>query len=164
MNKVTLRLTIPDDTKMVSQLMREHWGGEPLVIRSKNYYPSKLEGIIAYSGNEKLGFLFFDIQGKSCEIVVFEVFNKFHGLGTKILDKLKTVAKDKGCNRIYLMTTNDNLDALRFYQRRGFHISDIHLDSMKASRKMKPGIPLIGDHGIPIRDEIDLEIDLRKSI
>ena len=136
MNAFTMRLTTPDDAEMVSGLMEKHWGGEPLVIRAQNYYPSKLEGILALSGDKIIGFLFFAVQGKSCEIVVFEVFNKFQGIGTKVLEKLKIIAKVKGCNRIYLMTNNDNLDALRFYQRRDFHICAIHIDSVKVARKM----------------------------
>lgn len=160
MNNITIRLTTPDDTQLVSQLMTQHWGGEPLVIRAKKYYPSKLDGIIVEENNEIIGFLFFECQKTSCEIVVFEVFEKFHGIGTKVLDKLKFIAKEKGCHRIYLMTNNDNLDALRFYQRRGFCICGIHLDSVKASRKIKPGIPMVGEYGIPLRDEIDLELIL----
>ncbi len=158
MNEISIRLTTPDDTSQIKELMNKYWGGEPLVIRAKNYYPSKLEGIFAFSQEEIIGFLFFDVQGESCEIIVFEVFKKFRGTGTKMLEKIKDIANDKGCNRIFLMTSNDNLDALRFYQRRGFHICTIHFDSVKESRKLKPGIPMIGDHGIPMRDEIDLEL------
>jgi len=160
MNDITIRLTTPNDANQIKELMNKHWGGEPLVIRAENYYPSKLEGILATSENEIIGFLFFDIQDGSCEIVVFEVFNKFQGIGTKILAQLINIANDKDWKRIFLMTGNDNLDALRFYQRRGFHICDIHIDSVKESRKMKPGIPVTGEHGIPLRDEIDLEMKL----
>jgi hypothetical protein len=68
------------------------------------------------------------------------------------------IAKHKKCSRIYLMTTNDNLDALRFYQKRNFHICGVHIDSVKISRKIKPTIGMIGDFDIPVRDEIDLEL------
>jgi N-acetylglutamate synthase-like GNAT family acetyltransferase len=158
MNEIKIRLTTPSDKDRISELMEKYWGGEPLVIRAKNYYPSRLDGILALRGEEIIGFLFFDIQDSACEIIVFEVFDKTKGLGTTILEKLKDLAKHKGCKRIFLMTTNDNLDALRFYQRRGFHICAVHIDSVKESRKMKPGIPMNGEYGIPIRDEIDLEL------
>lgn len=88
---------------------------------------------------------------------MFEIFEKFKGLGTKLLDELKILAKHKGCHKLFLMTTNDNLDALRFYQRRGFHICGIHLNSVTNSRKIKPTIAMVGDYGIPVKDEIDLE-------
>ncbi|WP_157452884.1 hypothetical protein [Brevibacillus sp. SKDU10] len=55
-----------------------------------------------------------------------------------------------------MMTTNDNLEALRFYQRRGFVITGIRINAVEIARQMKPTIP-VGDFGIPIRDEIDLE-------
>jgi len=162
MNDICIRLTTPDDTNQIKELMDKYWGGEPLVVRAKKYYPSKLEGILAVKKDEIIGFLFFDAQSESCEIIVFEVLKKFQGIGTKMLEKLKDISNDKGCKRIFLMTNNDNLDALRFYQRRGFHICAIHVDSVKESRKLKPGIPMIGEHGIPLRDEIDLELLLNE--
>lgn len=137
--------------------MTKNWGGLPLVVRSKKYYPSQLDGIIAENENGIAGFLFYEICEKDCEIIVFEVFDKFKGTGTVLLDKLKDIAKYQKCFRIYLMTTNDNLDALRFYQKRGFHICGVHVDSVKISRKIKPTIGMIGDYDIPVRDEIDLE-------
>jgi len=163
MTRHDIRLTTPDDAEMISQLMKEHWGGEPLVVRAENFYPSKLDGILAFSENKIIGFLFFNIQGKTCEIIVIDVFDKFKGLGTTLIDKLKVIAKEKNCNRIYLTTHNDNLDALRFYQRRGFYICAIHIDSVKEGRKLKPEIPMTGDYDIPIRDEIDLELLLNES-
>ena len=145
------------DNKWLEELMNRDWGGLPLVIRGKKFYPSQLDGIIAENENGIAGFLFYEVRDKDCEIIVFEVFDKFKGTGTSILDNLKEVAKDKKCQRIYLMTTNDHLDALRFYQKRGFHICGIHIDSVKNSRKIKPTIGMIGDHDIPVRDEIDFE-------
>ena len=145
------------DNKWLEELMNRDWGGLPLVIRGKKFYPSQLDGIIAENENGIAGFLFYEVRDKDCEIIVFEVFDKFKGTGTSILDNLKEVAKDKKCQRIYLMTTNDHLDALRFYQKRGFHICGIHIDSVKNSIKIKPTIGMIGDHDIPVRDEIDFE-------
>lgn len=164
MSEVSLRLSTSNDVKRIENLMEEHWGGEPLIIRAKKYYPSKLDGIIAERDNKIIGLLFYEVLNRSCEIVVFEVFDKFQGIGSKMLDELKNIMKEKECNRIFLMTTNDNLDALRFYQRRGFNLCNIHVDSMKESRKIKPGIPLTGDYGIMIRDEIDLELVLVKDV
>lgn len=156
-NTLKIRSASSADNAWLEELMLRDWGGLPLVIRAKKYYPSQLDGMIAENENGVLGFLFYEIIASNCEIIVFEVFDKFKGLGTLLLDELKVVAKHKQCSRIYLMTTNDNLDALRFYQKRGFCICDIHVDSVKISREIKPSIGLIGDYGIPVRDEIDLE-------
>ncbi len=156
-NVLKMRSATKDDSNWLQEIMEKEWGGLPLVIRGKKYYPHSLEGIIAENDKGIAGFLFYEIQNHDCEIIVFEVFDKFKGAGTLMLDKLKETAKNKNCKRIYLMTTNDNLDAFRFYQRRGFNICGIHIDSVKVSRKIKPTIGMVGDHGIPVRDEIDLE-------
>lgn len=137
-NKLQIRAITSDDSKWIKDIMGKSWGGLPLIIRGKKYYPT--EGIVAENDSGVAGFIFFEIQKTDCEIVVFEIFDKFKGTGTIMLNKLYDLAKDKKCKRIYLMTTNDNLDALRFYQRRGFSICGIHLDSIKISRKMKPSI------------------------
>jgi N-acetylglutamate synthase-like GNAT family acetyltransferase len=155
--ELNLRLATPDDSMWLDELMNKNWGGLPLVIRGKKYYPSSLDGIIAENEKGIAGFLFYEIREQDCEIIVFEIFDKFKGMGTVILNKLKEIAKSSNCSRIYLMTTNDNLDAFRFYQRRGFNICGIHIDSVKNSRKIKPTIGMVGDHGISVRDEIDLE-------
>jgi GNAT superfamily N-acetyltransferase len=157
-SSLKIRLSGSKDTEWVDKLMNESWGGLPLVIRGEKYYPSSLDGIIAENEQGIAGFLFYEIRGNVCEIIVFEVFDKFKGTGSTMLDKLKEIAKNSNCHRLYLMTTNDNLDAFRFYQRRGFTICAIHIDSVKISRKIKPTIGMIGDHGIPVRDEIDLEL------
>jgi hypothetical protein len=52
-----------------------------------------------------------------------------------------------------LITTNSNINALRFWQKRGFRLVHIYLGALEESRKLKPIIPLIDDNGIPIREE-----------
>ena len=91
---------------------------------------------------------------------MFEILEKFSGFRTIVLNEFIKIAKNQNCKKIHLMTTNDNLDALRFYQRRGFVIKGIRLNALEESRKMKPCIPDVGDYGIPLRDEIELELPL----
>jgi hypothetical protein len=76
-------------------------------------------------------------------------------------DTRKEIARRAGCSRFWLITTNDNVDALRFYQRRGFRLAALHSGAVDDSRaRLKPEIPEVGDHGIPIRDEIELEQEI----
>ncbi len=62
--------------------------------------------------------------------------------------------------RLVVVTTNDNLNALRFYQKRGFILVQLRPNALARSRQLKPQIPLVGMDGIPLRDEIELEMDL----
>jgi len=138
------------------------WGSDFIVTKSRKVYPAQLPGVVATDASgKKLGLISYEIRRDSCEIVLFEVFRQHCGIGTKLLSALKRAARRAGCRRIWLLTTNDNLDALRFYQRRNFVISAVNCDAIKESRKMKQAIPRIGNFGIPIRDEIELEMELK---
>jgi hypothetical protein len=64
--------------------------------------------------------------------------------------------------RLWLVTTNDNVDALRFYQRRGFRLAELRPEAVTLSRRaLKPEIPMVGAHGIELRDELELDLELR---
>ena len=81
-------------------------------------------------------------------------------MGTSLVEAAKQTALQKSCKRLWLVTTNDNTRALRFWQKRGFKIAAIHVNAIAQSRKLKPEIPLAGNDGIPVRDEIELEMML----
>ena len=70
------------------------------------------------------------------------------------------MAKKNGCRRVWLITTNDNTYAIRFYQKRGFDMAAIHRNAINESRKIKPQIPLTGFDKIPILHEIEFEMML----
>jgi GNAT superfamily N-acetyltransferase len=99
----------------------------------------------------------WEIDGEDCELVSIDAVEEGNGVGTALLEAACAAAAAAGCRRVHLMTTNDNLRALRFYQRRGFVLRELRPGAVAAARRLKPQISLIGDHGIPIRDEIVLE-------
>ncbi len=148
------------DTALIQTFMAERWGGEPLIIDCQCYYPSTLPGLLVFQGPALIGCLIYEVQHAAREIIVLEVTKKQLGIGTELLQIFLRDAAEAGCQRVHLMTTNDNLDALRFYQRRGFSLSGIRVGACTAGRQLKPSIPEIGDHGIPIRDEVLLEMVL----
>jgi ribosomal protein S18 acetylase RimI-like enzyme len=94
------------------------------------------------------------------EITSLDSLRAGKGIGTTLINKVMEEARTKKCHRLFLITTNDNLNALGFYQRRGFELSKLYRGAINESRKLKPGIPLIGANNIPLRDEIELEMML----
>ena len=146
-----------NENKAVSDIIRG-WGSDILVSRGKAYKAEDLEGILVYENDKIIGLGLFYIKN-DCEIVLLETSIQNKGIGTKIIERIKEIAKIKNCNRLWLITTNANINALRFYQRRGFHISNIYINAMEESRKIKPEIPKM-EEGIEIRDEIELEIKI----
>jgi len=102
--------------------------------------------------------LTYVVRGPDCEVLTLHAARPRARDGTRLLDALVELAADAGCQTVYLTTTNDNLDALRFYQRRGFRLRAVRPGAVDRSRAtVKPQIPRVGAHGIALRDELELE-------
>jgi N-acetylglutamate synthase-like GNAT family acetyltransferase len=132
------------------------FGGNFLVSRETVHDPTKLPGFIAIQDGERVGLATYDLQGDRCEVVSLDALCQYMGIGTELLQAVESAARAEGCKTLWTITTNDNLDALRFFQRRGFTISAFRIGGMDKIRMIKPGIPQTGCYGLPVRDEIEL--------
>ena len=153
------RLTV-EDLPRLRQFWSEHWGGEEIVSRGKSYRAEQLEGFVTEEANKWIGLLTFLIENNECEVTSFDSLHEGRGIGTILLSNAIEEARERNCRRIFLITTNDNLKALGFYQKRGFELVMIYRGAIIESRKIKPSIPWIGMNNIPLRDEIELELIL----
>ena len=156
MSDIVIRLLTEADHEWVKQFILQRWGSPIMIAHGVTYTLSELPGFIADVEGEHAGLLTYDIQGRDCEIVSLD--STHPGVGTALVEAAKTFAQQKGCTRLWLITTNDNTHALRFYQKRGYVLVAFHRDAITQSRKLKPEIPLHGNDDIPIRDEIELEL------
>jgi ribosomal protein S18 acetylase RimI-like enzyme len=135
----------------------EQWGAEIVVAHGTVYRPAELPGFVAEDAGQIVGLLTYHVEGDACEIVTLDSQREGQGIGTALIEAARSAARAAGCRRLWLITTNDNTAALRFYQKRGFVLAALHRDAVAASRAIKPEIPFIGNDGIPIRDEVELE-------
>jgi len=98
------------------------------------------------------------------EILTLHAASRWRGAGSALLAAARSLARAIGAERLWLITTNDNLDALRFYQRRGLRLTRVDPGAVERSRSaLRPGIPEVGFYGIPIRDELELELTAEGS-
>jgi ribosomal protein S18 acetylase RimI-like enzyme len=141
-------------------LLTEHWGSARIVSRGHMYQADELPGFVAVEKDKPVGLITYKISGKEWEITTMNSLVEGKGVGSALVEAVKKAALEAGCKRLWLITTNDNTHALHFWQKRGFLIEAIHVNALEKSRKLKPEIPLIGNDGIPIRDEIELEMKL----
>ena len=160
MENFTIRAADKTDRNWVAHFLDEHWGSTRVVSRGQVYLAHLLPGFIAEEGDERIGLVTYRIDEKDCEIVTINSLRAGEGVGTALVEAAKVVAEAEGCERLWLITTNDNMEALRFYQKRGFQLKAIYPNALDESRKIKPEIPLYGKDGIPLRDEIELEMML----
>ncbi len=148
------------DRDWVKQIIVEQWASSIVVTRGQVHRPAILPGFVCWKGKERVGLVTYRVEKQECEIITLNSFTEREGVATELLQAAEKAAVQSGCNRLWVITTNDNLDALRFYQRRGFTITKVYTDALKESRKLKPKIPETGLYEIPIRDEIELEKNL----
>lgn len=151
-----------EDRGWVKQLIRERWGDDIVVAHDMVYCPSELPGFAAFEvdGKRVVGIVTYRIEQDACEIVTLDSLIERQGIGARLIEAVRRTSEEQGCNRLWLVTTNDNLSALLFYQKCGFRLTVVHKDAVERARKIKPSIPLTGEFDIPIRDELELEIRL----
>jgi GNAT superfamily N-acetyltransferase len=124
-------------------------------------HPLHHPALVAERDGKLAGVLTYAIDGDECEVLTLHAAERRGGAGTALLRAVERRALEAGCTRLWLITTNDNVDALRFYQRRGFRLAALHAGAVDESRsRLKPEIPVVGDYGIPLRDELELDLAL----
>jgi len=160
MSDFTIKPTTLSDKAWVEQFLTEHWGANSVVVHGVVYHPHDLPGFVAIQDGFPVGLVTYHISEHSCEIVTLNSIRTGIGIGTALINAVKKEAQQSGCTKLWLVTTNDNLDALGFYQKRGFVLVRLHPKAVERARKLKPSIPLYGIESIPIRDEIELEMQI----
>jgi ribosomal protein S18 acetylase RimI-like enzyme len=155
---VVVRPLCDADLPWAEQLLDEELGGRHQARRGELIDVLALPGLVAESDGECVGLLTYRRADGGAELEVMAASRRHAGVGTALVEAVKRELAGQG--RLWLVTTNDNLDALRFYQRRGFVLVGLRPGAVAAGRELKPSIPAAGAFGIPLRDELDLELPL----
>jgi GNAT superfamily N-acetyltransferase len=159
----TLRVRPLDDADRAwaEDALRELTAGPRIVSRGRLYDGRELPGLVAEYEGRPVGLLAYNMIDDECEVVFVGAVEQGVGAGVALLDEVVRLADDAGCSRAWLVTTNDNTPAIRFYQRQGWDLVALHRDAVKESRLLKPEIPERGADDIPIRHELEFERRLR---
>ncbi len=146
---------------LVAAFLEAHWGSVQIISRERTHYADILPAFIAIWDEQLVGLVTYHIENGICEIVSLDSLMVRIGVGTALVQAVIQEAARAACQRVWLMTSNDNLTALGFYQRRGFRLVAVYQGAIDTAREFKPTIPLIGMDNIPLHDEIELEIWLQ---
>lgn len=168
MTEYKIRPLERSDREWVAHFLDEHWGTTRIVSRGKAVYGHLLPGFAAERTKAQappsepnkidyIGLITIHVAEKECEITTLDSLSEASGIGTALVEAVETWAEAAGIQRLWLVTTNDNLAALRFWQKRGYHLVAVHRNAIAQARRIKPQIPITGLNGITIRDEIELE-------
>ena len=156
MNRLAVRPLSADDRSWLTAFMAERWGGVA-AAGGRLHRLDELPGFAAWDGDRVAGVVTYLVEGERCEVVSLDAVTEGAGVGTALIEAACEAARARGCGRVELVTTNDSLRALRFYQRRGFELTELRPGAVDRARAtLKPSIPPVGEDGIPIRDELVL--------
>lgn len=145
----------------IQRLLDEAWHGPFLVVNGKQWDTRTLPGFAALDvDGGVLGYLLYVFHDGVCEIMALQSVRENAGIGSRLIERVRAAAREQSTSILTVTTTNDNIRAIRFYQKRGFTLRALRLNIMETSRRLKPAIPLIGKDGIPLRDEIEFEIEI----
>lgn len=141
----------------VNEQIVESWAGPFVVTKGVLHDTRTHAGFVAVDNGAVTGYILYHLADGNCEITVLESLLEGHGIGKALMHAVLQMAQEANCRRLWLITTNDNTHAIRFYQRLGYTLCAVHLNAIKESRKLKPQIPLLGEDEIPILHEFEFE-------
>lgn len=150
----------PNNRNMAIEFIKNNWGSDIIVSRGLVHYAKDLEGFMALEDDKLCGLVTYRIDKSECEILTLDSLKEGCGIGTILIQKVIEVARNNNCTRVFLITSNDNIDAIRFYQKRRFDMVAVHRDAITEARKIKPQIPQYGCYDIEIKHEIEFEYKL----
>ncbi len=156
--RIRVRAIDSCDRGWIAEATIAAWGSDRVVSRGRlTENLSASPGLVAEHDGERAGFALVRVEAGELEVLALRSLREREGVGTALLSTLEVEARRAGCRRVWLVTTNDNLDAIRFYQRRGWRWVAFHRDAVIEARKLKPEIAELGAYGIPIRHELEFE-------
>ena len=149
------------DREEIARFVAEHWGSPLIICCGQCFYPHQEQGFIERREGKIAGLLTYRIDGEQIHLLTLNSTVEREGVGTALILQAIETARERGARRLWLTTTNDNLLAIGFYQRLGFRIVAVHVGAIDEARKQKPEIPDTGNDGIPIHDEIVMELRVK---
>ena len=148
------------DRAWARRLLKRRWGGRSIVRNGEVVRADTLPTLVAQRVRERLGLVTYRIGNGELEIVTLDTVRPGEGVGTALLGRLEEFAREAGCRRMFLTTTNDNLPAQEFLRSRGLYVSVVRLGGAAVSREVMPSLPRKGWNGLAVLDEIEFELPI----
>jgi ribosomal protein S18 acetylase RimI-like enzyme len=155
-----LRRLRADERALLIEVLTREWTSPQIVSRGRLHDASLGQAIGAFEGEQLVGLATYEITHGECEVLTLNAFESHRGVGSALLEAVAKEARDAGCRRLWLTTTNDNTEAIGFYESHGLRLVTVHHGAMDGARRLKPSIPEFGTGGVRISDELEFELDL----
>jgi ribosomal protein S18 acetylase RimI-like enzyme len=151
------------DRPWVNRLLEDAFADATVARKGVLIDASVLPGFVATEGGRPVGFLTYDAAHGECEVVAIISVEEGRGIGRALMDAAHEHAVAAGYRRLWVVTTNDNTRALRFYQLWGMSLCAFYRHGGRRSRRGKPALPERGADGIPLEHELEFELLLAQG-
>jgi GNAT superfamily N-acetyltransferase len=118
---IRVRVKQAEDQPWIEALLQERWGGTVVITHGTRFDAARLPALVA---GDREGLATYQKRDRvTAELITLDVRSPHQGVGTALIEALSALLTGEGVRRLFVTTTNDNLEALRFYQRRGFRFA-----------------------------------------
>lgn len=148
------------DRERLEDLLRLRWSDGGVFVGGRMLRPCDVEAIGAYIDGRLQGVATWRVEGGMFYMLTVNNITDQRGVATVLLDRMLSMAREQGFPALRVVISNDNWPAFRFFQKRGFRLVVLHAGIVDMMRRDVPSIPERGVEGIPMRDELELEIAL----
>ena len=152
---VLVREATDADRSAARELFRRDFGRTQIVAFGEVIDIDAMPALVAVMNTEPSGALAYRLLGDALHIVALATDPMWQrsGVGAYLLAEAELLARRLNLMRLVVATTNDNLPALYFYQRRGYRLTELVPNSVVAHTHQE----IAGFAGILVRDEVRLE-------
>ncbi|WP_438432613.1 GNAT family N-acetyltransferase [Gorillibacterium sp. sgz500922] len=144
--------------EQIVEFLTKRWGTTRMVVKGRMHHLDELPGVAYLEDGQIVGMATYRMEGTECELASLNSTVRHKGIGRSLLQEVERLARESGCTRLWCITTNDNIRAIRFYQLNGMSLCRLYPNALEAARKLKPEIPLTGQDGIAIEHELEFEM------
>ncbi|HLK14168.1 MAG TPA: GNAT family N-acetyltransferase [Fimbriimonadaceae bacterium] len=153
---IEVRQATAADEEWVRARLIEYWHG-PMIERTDEFIDaSELPALIAVLDARPAGLATVMLHQDHGEVMTLDSSLEGRGVGSALMTAAEVLVREAGLSEIRVFTANSNLNALGFYQRRGYRMWAIHRDTIARARAQKPEIPLYAENRIRNADEVEL--------
>jgi ribosomal protein S18 acetylase RimI-like enzyme len=158
---VWCRALTSSDRRWVRTILVRNWTSTTVARRGELIDAMRLRGFVAVVGGQRAGVALVDVRDGDFEVVAISTSRPRRGIGSALMQQCVDDARALGCTRVWLVTTNNNVGAIAFYEQLGMTLCAVRRGAVSEARALKSSIPLLDSHGVPIDDELEFELTLR---
>jgi ribosomal protein S18 acetylase RimI-like enzyme len=148
------------DLVLLQTLLNRRWG-DTLMMFGRAWKSGDYSALVARSpSSDILGLVTYAMQKSTILVLTLDNFSREPGIGRAMLEQIAVIGREARARQLRVLTTNDNTPALRYFQKLGYRIVAFYPGAIQVYRAVAPNLPEIGVDDIPVRDAIELEIDL----